>query len=439
MPQDDSLPDTRRLRGHTPVLYLTSWFTLKSTFIVRELNEVARTGADFCVYSLRRLEREEKRAVQTLPYPVREVITTDVRQIVRTALLALRNVRSLLGAVGVVYRENYRQPRVLAKALYAIWLACSIASDLRSRGLHVRHIHSHWATIPTTTAWILSRVLGVRFSFTAHAWDVVLENQMLPFKIASAAAVLTCTRYNTGVLGRLAPDHLNKIHVVYHGLPLGQFTYRPRRPDIDVARILALGRYVEKKGFGFLLEAVRQLREAGTRVTCQFFGESGPVRADLVRFVARHGLADVVQLNGFISEEAVLAQLNAADVFVMPSVVEPNGAVDGIPNVIIEALAVGVPTVATAVAGIPEIIRNGETGLLVPPGDPVALKVAIQSLLQNPALRERVSTAGRQLVERNFDVVANSAEHWTLIEQSARIADPALASLALDLPTIHTT
>jgi glycosyltransferase involved in cell wall biosynthesis len=404
--------------GQSQVLYVTSWFTLKSTFIVRELNEVARTGANICVYSLKRLHRGELDDIEALPYSVQEA--RNAGQLLRMALLAIKSCRVLLDAVVIVCRENHRSPRVLLKAIYAIWLACSIATDVQARRLGVHRVHAHWATIPTTTAWILSQILGVRFSFTAHAWDIVFENQMLPFKIRAADTVLTCTRYNKSVLGRLAPDRSNRIHVVYHGLSLTQFKYQPGRSEIDVAQVLALGRYVEKKGFIFLLEAIRRLHTAGIKVTCRIFGESGPARRHLMRYVADHSLSDVVSLHGFIPERSVLSEFQSADVFVMPSVVEQNGAVDGIPNVIVEALAVGVPTIATSVAGIPEVIKEGETGLLVPPRDPRALESAIQRLVQDPHLRQRLSRGGRQLVERNFDVVANSANHWRLISGVAR-------------------
>jgi glycosyltransferase involved in cell wall biosynthesis len=392
---------------------LTSLFTVKSTFILRELNEVASQGMRILVYSLRPLTDADRMTTSSLPYNVRAC--TRGRLIALSAIwFALQRWNVLLGVFMILVKENYRRPRVLAKAMCSLWLACCIANDLKSSRLHVSHIHAHWATIPTTTAWVLARLLSIEFSFTGHAWDLHFDNQMLPFKVAAARSVLTCSDYNRRFLTRLTPAHAAKIHRVYHGLPLTKFPYRRFDRTTGIPRILAIGRYVEQKGFIYLLRALKRL-DGVTPLECRIYGDDGIAKTNLARYVEEQGLSHVVQLHGFIDELNIVRELETADVFVMPSVVERSGATDGIPNVIIEALAVGVPTIATNVAGIPELIRDRETGLLVPEKDDQAIANAILTILGDPHLRRWISKSGRELVERDFNVVTNAAQHLNLI------------------------
>jgi glycosyltransferase involved in cell wall biosynthesis len=292
----------------------------------------------------------------------------------------------------------------------------ALADIALARG--VTHLHAHFANTATTVARLASRKSGIGYSFTAHAMDIfspVARPDDLAAKIRDASFVVTVSDYNLAFLRRIAPD-APRLSRLYNGLDLERFPFAPRPFAGAPARVLGVGRLVEKKGFRHLIDAVAVLREHGEDVTLDIVG-SGALEADLGQRIAASGHADVMRLLGARPQHDVAALLQKADVFVAPSVVASDGDADGLPTVLLEAMATGVPTVATAVTGIPEIVRTGETGMLVPPADPPALADAIAATISTGFPRSSVVASARNLVEREFDarrqalsLVAMSAE-----------------------------
>lgn len=277
-----------------------------------------------------------------------------------------------------------------------------VAEHLRGRGID--HLHAHFADRATVIALVVSRLLDVPFSFTAHAKDIYAEDVFLKSKIQEASFVITCSQANVRYMGRLSgvPE---KIRCLYMGLPLEELTAHPLEPQTPPL-VLAVGRLVEKKGFVYLLEACAILQRQGVPFSCVIVGE-GPERSRLESLRTRLGLEERVSLPGSRPFAEVLRLMRRATVFVLPCVIARNADRDGIPVVLMEAMAVGVPVVSTPVSGVPELVHHEETGLLVPSRDAEALADALARLLEDEALRARLRERARQFVLLHFDVRRN--------------------------------
>jgi len=249
---------------------------------------------------------------------------------------------------------------------------------------------------------------NIPFSFTAHAGDIyTAKHEDLREKISAAQFVVTCTRANQEYLQALVNEsQRHKIRLSYHGVNFEKFDL-PR--DMRLAEpplLLSAGRLVEKKGFPYLLEACRILKDKGYAFRCRILGE-GPERANLKGVVASLGLTTLVELPGSCSQEELLKWYRRATSFVLPCTVGHNGDRDGIPNVLLEAMAAGVPVVSTPISGIPEVIRSGYNGLLTPERDAQALASTIAELLDDSILGERLRSSGRSTVAEKFDSAKN--------------------------------
>jgi colanic acid/amylovoran biosynthesis glycosyltransferase len=287
-----------------------------------------------------------------------------------------------------------------------------LAGRLRSDGID--HIHAPWANGPATAAWVASRLSGIPFSFSGRAHDLYPPDGALAEKMAAAAFIRTNTRNNRRYLADLCPHLAGKVVNVYNGVSLPPPT-APRPPAAPPFHLLALGRLVPKKGFAVLLAACCHLAAQGVDFRLTLAGD-GPERAKLRGLIARYGLADRVSLPGAVPHREVPRLMSTSHLLMMPSLIAPSGDRDGIPNAILEALLSGVPVVASAVSGIPEVIREGDTGWLVPAGEAAALSQAVLTALSDPAAARQRAEAGRDLVRREFDSIRNYGRLKALLE-----------------------
>ncbi|WP_281823259.1 glycosyltransferase family 4 protein [Jannaschia rubra] len=286
--------------------------------------------------------------------------------------------------------------------------AIVVARACHERG--VGHLHAHFGTVSTTVARLAARLAGITYSFTAHAKDIYHdydEPVELERKLRDAATAVTVSDYNVAFLRDRYGDAAGNVVRLYNGLDLDRFTHAP--PSERGTEVLAVGRLIEKKGFDVLIEAMGLLRDRGQKATCRIIGagEQGPA---LAAQIAEAGLGDVVWLDGPRPQAEVIAALRDAAVFACPCVVGEDGNRDGLPTVLLEAMALGTPCVATDVTGIPELVRDGETGFCVPERDAPALADAIASLLDDPECGKRLSRSARDLIEREFDIRRNTAQ-----------------------------
>lgn len=283
--------------------------------------------------------------------------------------------------------------------LWAFLCGFRLARRFEEEG--IRHIHASWGGGPATAAWVASRLTGIPFSFSVHATDIYPPDGALGEKVRDAAFVRTANRVNVEHVLRFAPGHEAKIHVVHMGFGLEPGDRVPRGSGRPF-RILGLGRFVPKKGFDILIRSCKLLEESGVDFEL-VLGGSGACRPKLERLVRELKLEARVRFPGFLTHDGVSGFLSSGDVFVMPSVIDASGDRDGLPTVIMEALLHELPVVATDVCGIGEVIRDGETGFLVPQKDPVALARAVARVISDPEGGLRMARKGRLLVREEFD------------------------------------
>ncbi|MFT3877371.1 MAG: glycosyltransferase family 4 protein [Propioniciclava sp.] len=307
-------------------------------------------------------------------------------------------------------------PLLLAAAHDDAEQAIAVARMALAHG--VTHLHAHFASTATTVARLAAAIAGLPYSFTAHAKDIFhagVDPADLQAKLRDAHHAVTISDYNRRHLrSTFGPDACARLRLVRNGLELDRFPYLPRTQPAPVPRLLAVGRLVEKKGFALLVDAVARLRDRGIVCTLDIVGD-GPLREPLAEQIARLDLSDRVWLRGPRTQSEVGAMLRGHDLFVAPFVVGSDGNADGLPTVLLEAMASGIPCVAAAVTAVPEVIRDGETGWLVPTGDVDALTDALIAALNAGAESARITDAAQRLVRRMHDSRAQAATLRVLV------------------------
>ncbi|GAB3814565.1 glycosyltransferase family 4 protein [Tessaracoccus terricola] len=283
--------------------------------------------------------------------------------------------------------------------------AVEVAHQALAHG--VTHLHAHFASVATTVARLAGRLSGLPYSFTAHAKDIFHDDVVeaeLGRKLGEAHHAITISGYNETDLRRRFPTQSANLRLVHNGLELDRFPVRetPVRVNGQRPRLLSVGRLVEKKGFGLLIDAVAALRERGIDVECDIAGD-GPLAEDLARQVAELGLQDRVRLLGPVTQAEVGRLLGSHDAFVAPFVIGADGNADGLPTVLLEAMARGIPCVAAEVTAVGEVVIDGQTGWLVPTGDLDALTDAVADAVAPGADHTEVTRRARRLVEETFD------------------------------------
>ena len=371
---------------------------LSETFIVNELLAHQRAGQDIEIFSLRPPgDGRFHEAVGEVRFPVTYVPSAGLHaetlwDAIRTAANDLPGSwPALAQAVGADARDVYQ--------------ALALAREARRRG--IRHLHAHFASAAGVVSRIAARAAGLSYSVTAHAKDIFHESvdeDTLGAVLGDARAAITVSDFNVAHLSAVAPRA--RLCRVYNGLDLDRFAFSApsRRPG----RILAVGRLIEKKGFADLVDACALLAAEGRPVRCDIVG-SGPLEGALAARIAEHGLQGAVRLIGPRSQDEVRRAMSEVAVLAAPCVVGSDGNRDGLPTVLLEAMALGTPCVSTPVTGIPEAIDDERTGLLVQERRPDELAVALARVLDDAALRVRLARAARARVERDFAVDPNAA------------------------------
>lgn len=380
------------------VAYLVSRFPhVSETFIVREINALEAEG---------RLRVELGSLFPPVDATVHDAARSWIDRLSRPSAVeaardlgwwALRRPLRLATTVAAVVATHRHSPRILVRAVATVPLAAAHARRLRSQA--VEHVHAHYATYPALAAWICRRLAGLGYSFTAHAHDLYVDQSMLDRKVADAAFVVTVSEFNRRLLVERGADPA-RVELVHCGIDPRAYAYRPRRPPASgPVRALCVASLQEYKGHAVLLEALASAPELA-RVELDLVGGGG-LQGALERRVRELGLADRVRFHGSVPEEEVRDFMARADLLVLPSIVARDGQMEGLPVVLMEALACGLCPVATRLSGIPEIVEDGITGLLAEPGDPVSLRRALERAV---AGADFDAGAGRALVEAEFDV-----------------------------------
>ncbi|MBA3641015.1 MAG: glycosyltransferase [Acidobacteriota bacterium] len=386
------------------------------TFIVNEILAHEETGVRVELFALRppcdtHFQGEIARVRAPVTYlPGEGIRTTDFWSV-------LRQAASRMPATWAALKDaEYADAR-------DAWQAAILAQHVLERG--IGHLHAHFASAPTTVARMAAHMAGVTYSFTAHAKDIYgpeVRHPDLRRKLAAAAATITVSDFNAEHLRRTYGADADRVTRVYNGLPLDEFVYQDPQPRAPV--VVAVGRLVEKKGFADLIDACAILRRGGRPFTCQIIG-GGPLEAALREQIGRLDLQAQVHLLGPLPRAEVVRHMQRAAVVAAPCVVSPDGDRDGLPTVLLEAMALGAPCVSTEVTGIPEIVADGVTGLVVPQRNAQRLAAALERLLRDDRLRVRIAAAARAQIERSFDERRNAGHIRDIFRTAASASVPA--------------
>ena len=410
-PQHDQIsPEQQRLK----VAYIMSRFPkLTETFILYEMIAVERQGVQVEVYPLLR-ERTEVthpeaesfvRSANFQPFISLPIIRANLHFLRRKPRVYLKTIWTLLGA-------NWGSFRFLTGVLGIFPKSVLFAYQMERE--NINHIHAHFASHPAAAGFVIHRLVGISYSFTAHGSDLHRDRHMLCEKAAAATFVVAISNYNKEmIVSECQGNYRDKVKVIHCGVDTGVFQIRSAETPYEKGghpfMILCVGTLHEVKGQAYLIEACCKLQERGVDFACHFVGD-GPDKLALTALAAQAGLSEQVHFHGPQKQERIAQLLQEADVLVAPSVPTRDGRREGIPVVLIEAMSSGVPVVASDLSGIPELVLDGRTGLLVPPKDVVALAAALERYYRDPVLRKRLSLTGREKVVDQFDLYKNAAK-----------------------------
>lgn len=420
------------------VAYILSRFPkLTETFILGEILTLEKQGVQVALYSLLRpratrvhpegasiwrkaIERISRDKGTILMHPeaaplARRTIYTPFLSwsILKAQIRYLaKNPAAYLATLWTLIRANWGSANFLLGSLaifpQTVYFAQKMVAD------EVTHVHAHFANHPAAAAFIIHRLAGIPYSFTAHGADLQVDQHMLREKVNEAVVAITISNYNKEfMVAKCGEKFREKIRVIHCGIDTQLF--KPASEELQLERsaepfkFLCIGTMYEVKGHTYLIEACRILKERKINFECHLIGD-GPLRLILSQQVAVAGLESNVRFHGQLTRQQVAVFLQMVDAMVVPSIPTSNGRREGIPVVLMEAMASGKPVVASGISGIPELVEDQLSGLLVLPRQPQAIADALERLIQDPQLRSRLGQGGRQKVEREFDLIKNSAQ-----------------------------
>ena len=376
------------------------------TFCYREVAELDRQDIAPPIFSIRNTKDEppqdwDTRIVERVHYlPEERELLEDVRRAAK---------KREIGAEIVAALEEWGRRTDFLRLYQATYVG------LRLRTMGINNLHAHFAGMAARTGFWISKFFPITFSFTAHANDIFSPRQFeigLDKLVDTARVIVTETDFAARFLRERFSHRGDRVHRIYNGLDLAEFG----RADFSSTRplIIAVGRLIPKKGFGDLIRACALLAERGKSFRCEIIGE-GPLENELRQQLDELCLQNNVVLTGAKPQTQLRGRLAAANVFVLPSVIDPDGGMDNLPTVIMEAMATGLPVVSTNVGGIPEMVIENETGFLVQPGDAAAMADATGKIINDRSLAQKLGHAGYERARRLFSIEKNVRELCALI------------------------
>ncbi len=396
-------------QGIKRLVYIIGTYPLlTTTFIDREILQLRQWGVDVQVLSIRRpppgvpLSRTQLELQKNVLYllPV-----NYFRLALSHLFFAFTRPRTYLGSLFYLltrphpgFRERIKTLLHFGEGVYAAYLL---------RAQDFRELHAHFIDRAATLALIIGRLLGKPYSMSIHAAeDIFVHPVLLGEKIEAARHVATCTQFNKIHIEALIGRNLDaKISHIPHGLDIKK--YQPNGHGLtEIPLILAVGQLTERKGFTYLLQACHILKNRGVKFKCQIIGK-GPQRQSLADTITHLSLEDCVTLCGALPHEEVIERYKNVSMFVLPCVQSADGNMDGIPNVLLEAMAMQLPVISTPVSAIPELIVDNVNGLMVEPENSDKLAEAIQTLIDSPQKATLLGRYGRESVMAEFDVAPN--------------------------------
>jgi colanic acid/amylovoran biosynthesis glycosyltransferase len=402
----------RNTSTHLKIAYIMSRFPkLTETFILYEMLAMQEQGIQVEVYPLLREKVEVMhpeaeafvRVAHYQPFINLPIIRANLHFLLKKPGAYLKTLWTLL-------RANWGSFNYFTGVLGIFPKVVLFADQMRKQ--NIDHVHAHFASHPAAAGFIIHRLVGIPYSFTAHGSDLHRDRHMLREKVAEAAFVAAISDYNRNlILSECQGKYGDRVRVIHCGVDTEVFHVRSGETPFEKGEnpfmILCIGTLHEVKGQAYLIDACRILRERGIDFICHFAGD-GEDRAALTALADQAGLASKVHFHGRLTRDEIAQLLQDADVLAAPSVPTSDGRREGIPVVLMEAMGSGVPVVASALSGIPELVINQQTGLLTPPRDAESLADALECYFSDKELRKRLGKAGREKVVKEFDLNKNA-------------------------------
>jgi len=381
------------------------------TFCYREVAELGRQDVTPPIFSIRNPKNEplqdwDPRIVERVHYlPEEKELLEDVRRASKKRTLAPEILAAL---------DQWGRRTDFLRLHQAVYVG------LRLQEMGIPHVHAHFAGMAARTGFWINSFFPITFSFTAHANDIFAPRNFeigLDKLVGAARTIVTETDFAARFLRERFPSCADRIRRVYNGLNLAEFERAGFSSTPPL--IVAIGRMIAKKGFADLICACGLLGQRGTSYRCEIIGE-GPLEQELRDQVHELNLQSRVTFSGAQPQHEIRRRLAAANVFVLPSIVDPEGGSDNLPTVIMEAMATGLPVVSTNIGGIPEMVVDNETGFLVQPGDAVALADRIEKVINDRSLASKLAEAGYRRAQELFSSEKNARELCALLLRGTR-------------------
>lgn len=408
------------------IAYIVSRFPhLPETFILREMISLEQLGWQIELYPLI-IQRQELIHHEARPWLRRAHAVPWISLGVLGANLAklFLNPRQWFSLFLRTLKENLSSPKFLARALLLFPRAVWLADRFKQTG--ITHIHAHYATHTALVAWLINQMTGIPYSITVHAHDIFVEKPMLATKLQGSVFVSAISEFNRQYLvDMFGPWVRQKTQIVRCGIDP---TYYGNEEPKDLAEtgrleIISIGSLQPYKGHIYLVKACAELQKRDVPFRCRIVG-GGDLRLMLERAIVENQLDGRVELLGPRTQDEVSRLLRTANCYVQPSVITSSGKMEGIPVALMEAMASGIPVVATSISGIPELVKNGDTGWLVPPEDVQALADALLQIHRDPSEATRRAYSGRRWVLDEFELSSNAKRLSLLFTQASLSSSP---------------
>lgn len=398
--------------------YIMSRFPkISETFILYEILAVQELGAKVEIFPLIKenqsvCHKEAEALVRIAHYHKYFSFSILKAQLYFLFLQPIGYLRTLIE----VLLNTLKNKNFFIKALIIFPKSVRFAYEMQK--MKISHIHAHFATHPTVAAFIIHRLTGIPFSFIAHGSDLHVNRTMLDKKIAASTFAVTCSKFNKELMVTSAGEQMReKIHVIYSGVELDVFSPNFNKPTDRPIQIICVGSFEEVKGHKYLMQACKLLQDRGIKFHCHLVGD-GPVRGTIEKLITELRLDDRITIHGLLQRQEVAKILQESDIKAAPSAPTLDGKREGLPCVLIEAMAAGLPIVSTQLTGIPELVDDQHTGFLVEPHNAEELANALQKLCESHELRIQMGKAGRKKVQEGFDRKKNTKTLLKLIVDS---------------------
>ena len=420
----DAATASRTLSGPLRIGYIMTWFPkLSETFVFREMLEMEKLGYTVEVLPLR---KGDTSIVHENARPFLEkacfLPVISISSLLACLFELLKNPLRFLTILATLVTCNLGSLRYLAASLVYFPKAVLLSRVIRKKKND--HVHAHFASHPAVVAYVVHRLTGIPFSFTAHGSDLHRDQHMLAEKCRLATAVITISDYNRNFIERNIGRSPGNIHVVHCGINTGEFSHfkgRTRKVGQSL-NLITVGTLHEVKGISYLVRACQLLDSKGVEFRCRIIGD-GPDRGRLEALSRSLGVETKVEFLGSCNESEVRHWMSVSDVLVCPSVMTADGRREGIPVVLMEGMACGLPCVASNLSGIPEIVEDRKNGILSEPGSPESIASALQLIESDERLYREWSENAQETARTRFDLQKNTVRLSRVLGHAARTGE----------------